>query len=121
MFQEAYKSGEEQPDRMTGAEGTKESMRLENSKNIDISVIMPVYNSGNYLEQSLSSLTGQTLENIEIICINDGSTDSSAEILGRFSKKDKRIKVLSRNHIGAGGARNAGLFEASGEYVIFLD
>ncbi len=106
---------------MTGAEGTKESMRLENSKNIDISVIMPVYNSGNYLEQSLSSLTGQTLENIEIICINDGSTDNSAEILGRFSKKDKRIKVLSRNHTGAGGARNAGLFEASGEYVIFLD
>ena len=62
MFQEAYKSCEEQPDRMTGAEGTKESMRLENSKNIDISVIMPVYNSGNYLEQSLSSLTGQTLD-----------------------------------------------------------
>ena len=55
MFQEAYKSGEEQPDRMTGAEGTKESMRLENSKNIDISVIMPVYNSGNYLEQRLSA------------------------------------------------------------------
>lgn len=82
---------------------------------------MPVYNSGDYLNQTLSSLTEQTLENIEIICINDGSTDSSAEILDRFAKKDNRIKVLDQSHAGAGGARNTGLSAASGEYVLFLD
>ncbi len=87
----------------------------------DISVIMPVYNSENYLEKTLSSLTGQTLEDIEIICINDGSTDSSAEILNKFSDKDNRIKVFDQNHAGAGGARNTGLSMASGEYVVFLD
>ena len=80
----------------------------------DISVIMPVYNSENYLEKTLSSLTGQTLEDIEIICINDGSTDSSAEILNKFSDKDNRIKVFDQNHAGAGGARNTGLSMASG-------
>ncbi len=96
-------------------------MESEINKSLDISVVMPVYNSGKYLEQALYSLMGQTLGNMEIICVNDASTDDSAEILDRLSKKDSRIKVITQSHMGAGAARNTGLSAALGEYVIFLD
>jgi len=62
---------------------------------VKISVIVPVYNTAPYIERSINSITNQTLEDIEIICINDGSTDNSQEILEEFEEKDDRIKVIS--------------------------
>lgn len=94
---------------------------MESNKNIDISVVMPVYNSGAYLREALCGLVKQTLKDIEIICVDDGSADDSLQILGEFAKADERIRILNREHTGAGEARNAGLAEASGEYVLFLD
>ena len=86
-----------------------------------VSIIIPVYNVAPYLEECLASVLSQTLKEIEIICINDGSTDSSGEILAQFSKKDNRIKVLNQKNKGAGPARNKGILKASGEYLICLD
>lgn len=86
-----------------------------------ISVIMPVYNKEQYLEECLDSILRQTFEDIEVICIDDGSTDTSLLILNRYAKRDLRIKVLQQENQGAGVARNKGLSAATGEYVIFLD
>ena len=94
---------------------------MESNKNTDISVVMPVYNSGAYLREALCGLEKQTLKDIEIICVDDGSVDDSLQILDEFAKADERIRILNREHTGAGEARNAGLAEASGEYVLFLD
>ncbi|BBL62217.1 glycosyltransferase family 2 protein [Methanobrevibacter arboriphilus] len=89
--------------------------------NIDVSVIVPVYNGEKYLKKCLDSLNKQTLETIEIICINDGSTDKSLEILNDYAKKDSRIKVISKENGGAGSARNVGLENVNGKYVAFVD
>ena len=86
-----------------------------------ISVIMPVYNSEQYLAESLNSFMAQTLQDIEIICVDDGSEDSSLMILKEYHEKDKRIKVLSQINQGAGPARNKGMLIAQGEYICFLD
>lgn len=87
-----------------------------------ISIIMPVYNSEKYIEKTLYSLTNQTLQDIEIICINDGSTDHSLKILQQHSAKDPRIKVFSQmNGKGPGQARNIGLRKATGKYLMFCD
>ena len=86
-----------------------------------ISIIIPVYNVEKYLEQCLSSVIDQSLKDIEIICVNDGSTDSSVEILNKFSQNDPRIKILHKEHTNAGDARNSGLDIAEGEYILFLD
>lgn len=94
---------------------------MESKKKTDISVIMPVYNSGAYLKEALDCLTGQTLKDVEIICVDDGSEDDSLQILEECSRADERIRILRREHAGAGEARNAGLLEAAGEYVLFLD
>ncbi len=94
---------------------------MEHSKKIDISVIMPVYNVADHLEKAIDSLIHQTLKEMEIICVDDGSTDHSMEILERFAAEDDRIKILYQDHAGVGEARNRGLSEALGEYVIFLD
>lgn len=91
------------------------------NKGILVSVIMPVFNSERYLEQSLNDLMHQTLEDIEIICVDDGSTDSSTDILARYQEIDKRIKVHHQENLFAGIARNNGLKSAKGKYVIFLD
>ena len=87
----------------------------------DVSVIIPVYNVEKYLRQCLDSVTGQTLENIEIICVDDGSDDSSPRILEEYAAKDSRIKVLTQKNAGAGAARNKGLAAAKGRYLSFLD
>ncbi len=87
----------------------------------NISIIIPVYNADDYLLRCLSSLQKQTYKNLEIICVNDGSTDNSLDILRALAKKDVRIKVIEQNNQGAGVARNAGLKYANGKYVIFLD
>ena len=86
-----------------------------------VSIIVPVYNVEKYLERCLSSLTNQTLENIEIILVDDSSTDSSLEICQRACKEDSRIKVIHKENEGAGKARNAALKIATGEYIGFLD
>lgn len=90
---------------------------------VKVSVIVAVYNSENYLRQCLDSIVNQSLKNIEIICINDGSTDKSLQILEEYEKKDKRIRVVSKENEGLGGAsaRNLGLTLAQGEYVSILD
>ncbi len=86
-----------------------------------VSVIIPVYNAEQYLQQCLDSVVGQTLKEIEIICVDDGSTDRSFEILKEYQKKDQRIKLLSQQNLHAGVARNSGLEIAKGKYVHFLD
>lgn len=86
-----------------------------------ISVVIPVYNTQDYLEECLKSVEKQTLKNIEIICVNDGSTDSSAEILEDHKNKDKRIKIITQENAGLAQARNAGMEVAQGEYIAFLD
>lgn len=86
-----------------------------------VSIIIPVYNTSQYLPECLDSLINQTLKDIEIICIDDGSNDSSPEILNKYAKKDDRIKVIQQKNQGQSVARNRGLLEAKGEYVGFLD
>ncbi len=90
-------------------------------KNIEVSIIVPVYNAENYLEKCLNSLINQSLEDIEIICVDDQSTDASLSILDAYAKKDSRIKVFSKKHGGAGAARNLGLINSKGKYILFAD
>ncbi len=91
------------------------------SKEKKISIIMPVYNCEKYLRECIDSLLNQTMEEIEIICIDDESTDNSYSILKEYSKKDRRIRVYKQKHSNAGNARNLGLSKAKGKYVLFLD
>ena len=87
-----------------------------------VSVIIPVYNAQKYLERCLNSIVNQTLTEIEILLIDDCSTDKSVEIIQEYSKKDKRIKLIkSRENQGAAAARNKGLDIAKGEYIGFID
>ena len=86
-----------------------------------VSVIIPVYNAEQFLEKCITSITGQTLQDIEIICVDDGSPDNSLQILKQLQEKDSRIVVLSQENGGAGAARNNGLRHARGEYLSFLD
>jgi Glycosyltransferases involved in cell wall biogenesis len=88
---------------------------------VKVSVIIPVYNEEQYLEQCLDSVCGQTLEKIEIICVDDGSADRSPQILAEYAGKDSRIKVLTQKNRFAGTARNHGMKYAVGEYLSFLD
>ncbi|MBT0881442.1 glycosyltransferase, partial [Campylobacter sp. 2018MI27] len=86
-----------------------------------VSVIIPVYNTEKYLGECLDSVINQSLKEIEIICVDDGSTDNSLEILKEYAAKDNRITVLTQENLYAGVARNAGMMVASGEYYHFLD
>lgn len=86
-----------------------------------VSVILPVYNVSDYLRQCMDSIVGQTLKDIEIICVDDGSTDDSLAILKEYEAKDQRVKVIQQANAGAGAARNKGLEIATGEYLSFLD
>lgn len=88
---------------------------------IKVSVIIPVYNVENYLRQCLDSVVNQTLREIEIICVNDSSTDGSLAILEEYAQKDDRIQVITQSNAGAGAARNRGMDLAKGEYLSFLD
>lgn len=82
-----------------------------------VSIILPIFNVQDYLRECLDSVTGQTLEDIEIICVNDGSTDSSLDIINEYAQKDKRIVVITGPNGGYGKAMNKGLDKASGEYI----
>lgn len=86
-----------------------------------VSVIVPVYNAEKYLPQCIDSIVNQTIGDIEVLLINDGSSDSSGEILAQYASKDERIKVIEQPNKGAGAARNIGLAMAEGKYLSFLD
>lgn len=86
-----------------------------------VSVIVPVYNREKYLQKCIESITGQTLRNIEIICVDDGSTDSSLSKLEALQAADERIKIISRENRGVSASRNEGIEAARGDYVAFMD
>lgn len=86
-----------------------------------ISIIIPVYNASQYLAECLDSILAQSFQDIEIICINDGSTDDSLHILKYYQRKDSRIIVVDQDNKGVSSARNAGINLASGKYLYFLD
>ncbi|MGN1326481.1 MAG: glycosyltransferase family 2 protein, partial [Clostridia bacterium] len=86
-----------------------------------ITVIMPVYNVEKYLEEAIDSVIYQTYQNLEIILIDDGSTDNSGNICDEYAKKDSHIKVIHQENKGLSGARNTGLDIATGEYIMFID
>lgn len=88
---------------------------------VKVSLIVPIYNSEDYVARCLDSLLKQTLKDIEIVCINDGSTDQSLKILEEYSKKYSQIKVYSKENGGCGEARNMGIDKAEGEYIEFVD
>lgn len=90
-------------------------------KNKLVSIIVPVFNVEKYLKEALESVVNQTYKNIEIICVNDGSTDNSMQILEEYIAKDTRIRILTQQNKGLSAARNTGLKEANGEYIYFLD
>ena len=86
-----------------------------------ISVIVPVYNSGPYLPNCLNSILAQTYQDLEIICVNDGSTDNSQQVLIEAAQQDTRIKIISQENSGVSVARNAGINIAKGEFITFVD
>lgn len=90
-------------------------------KNIKLSVIVPVYNVEKYIGNCLDSIIKQTYSNLEIICVNDGSTDNSSHILQEYAKQDSRIKIINRENGGLSAARNSGLAVATGDFVSFID
>ena len=93
----------------------------KNKKAPLISVIVPVYNTEKYLKDCLEGIVNQTYQNLEILCINDGSTDGSLAILSEYAGKDERIKVIDQENKGVARARNTGLDHVTGEYITFLD
>ncbi len=86
-----------------------------------ISVIVPVYNSEAYLENCLNSIIQQTYQNLEIILVNDGSTDGSAAICQRYKIQDPRVKVYHKPNGGVGSSRNRALEAVTGDYILFVD
>lgn len=86
-----------------------------------VSVIIPVYNTEQYIRQTLLSACSQTLQDIEIICVNDGSTDKSEEIILEIAKNDSRIRIIKELNSGQSVARNTGIVNARGKYIYFLD
>lgn len=88
---------------------------------VAVSVVVPVYNTSRYLRQCIDSLINQTFRDVEFIFVDDGSTDNSVEILEQYQKSDQRIKILKQKNLHAGVARNNGMKEATGKYIIFLD
>ena len=91
------------------------------SEQYNVTVIIPVYNDEKYLSECIDSVIDQTLEEIEIICIDDGSSDRSLDIVNGYRKKYKYIRLLLQKHSGAGPARNLGIEAAQGKYIMFLD
>ncbi len=86
-----------------------------------VSLLIAVYNTETYLERCLDSLLNQSLANIEIVAVNDGSTDQSPAILETYQKRDERIRVIHQQNRGLGAVRNKGIAAARGEFIAFID
>nr|MBQ8890905.1 glycosyltransferase [Clostridia bacterium] len=91
------------------------------SDNIKVSVVMPIYNAYSYLRPAIDCVIDQTLQDIELICVDDGSTDHSLDILKEYQQLDKRVRIITQSNAGPSIARNKGLMRARGDFVIFLD
>ena len=97
------------------------STEINQDREIKVSVVMPIYNAGEYLSRAIGDVLAQTLTDIELICIDDGSTDNSPKIIKKFQNKDPRVSSLRQSNAGPSVARNKGLELVKGKYVIFLD
>ena len=86
-----------------------------------VSIVVPVYNGERYLRDSLDSLLAQTFRDFEIICVNDGSTDSSESIINEYLERDSHIRVVNQANAGVASARNTGIENAKGRYLMFCD
>lgn len=95
--------------------------RIDNNPSPLVSIIVPIYNVEQYLPACLDSLVNQTLQDIEIICVNDGSTDNSASVVRDYMQQDARIRLIEQDNQGLSAARNAGIRNANGKYLQFLD
>lgn len=94
---------------------------MKSTSEIKVSVIIPVYNQSPYLAECLDSVQAQTLREIEVVCVDDGSTDGSEKMLDEYAARDSRVKVIHQANAGAGPARNAGMAIATGEFIAFMD
>lgn len=94
---------------------------MENKKEPSISVIVPVFNTARFLEECIVSIINQSFDDLQIILVDDGSTDGSGQICDRFAEKDERITVIHQSNAGVSAARNVGLREAKGKYIVFAD
>lgn len=99
----------------------KTVLRAYESVQPSVSVVVPVYNTAKYLPQCLDSILAQTLQDIEIVCVNDGSTDKSPEILAAYAKRDKRMRIVAQPNGGYGKAMNTGFSKARGKYVAIVE
>lgn len=86
-----------------------------------VSIVMPTYNSREFIDNAIGDILNQTYNSFELILVDDGSSDGTAQMLNEYKEKDDRIRVFVQNHLGAGAARNTGIKEAAGEYILFLD
>lgn len=94
---------------------------MTNRHNIKVSVVVPIYNVEKYIDRCLTSIVNQTLKEIEIILVNDGSTDNSLQVAIKYQKADKRIKIINKKNGGLASARNTGMEEVTGKYVLHVD
>lgn len=94
---------------------------LASETEIKVSVIVPIYNAEAFLRPAMDSILDQSLREIEVICVDDGSTDGSLKIIKEYQKRDSRIRIATQNNAGPGMARNNGMRRARGEYIAFLD
>nr|AKE79128.1 glycosyltransferase [Streptococcus suis]AKE79153.1 glycosyltransferase [Streptococcus suis]AKE80258.1 glycosyltransferase [Streptococcus suis]AKE80312.1 hypothetical protein YS68.seq-orf00011 [Streptococcus suis]AKE80336.1 glycosyltransferase [Streptococcus suis] len=95
--------------------------KLNNTKSVSLSIIVPVYQVVTYLERCIDSLVNQTYRDIEVILVDDGSTDGSSELCDKLAKNDERVRVIHKENGGLSTARNVGLANANGKYVTFVD
>ena len=89
--------------------------------NKKVSIIIPVYNAEKFLDKCIESLQNQTYKNLEFVFVDDGSKDNSVNILKKYAKKDKRIKIIRQKNAGPGPARNNGMKQSTGDYLTFVD
>ena len=88
---------------------------------VKVSVIMPVYNAEDFLSESIDCILNQSLDDLELICVDDGSVDSSLDILNDYASRDSRVKVFHQENRGGGAARNVAMTHASGKYLYCMD
>lgn len=86
-----------------------------------VSIVMPIFNGERFLRSSLDSLLAQTFQDFEVICVNDGSTDLSESIINEYAERDSRVKTVNQANGGVASARNAGIENAEGRYLLFCD